>query len=161
MFARLKACLDRSRRELSTWGPPLRLALGRIDFGILLGGWVAAARYFRTARTAGGGCPHVSRFHLGCFHIGCFRIRRGVGVVGDFFDHVAAVDVEADSANVADGGVECAKDEFGTLEFDGAADQGVDDLHEGGLDGFLVLEEGDVMETRVRAFDVRIMRWWK
>jgi hypothetical protein len=42
------------------------------------------------------------------------------------------------------------RNEFGGLEFDGAAQQGVDDLHEGGLDGFLVLEEGGVMDARLR-----------
>jgi hypothetical protein len=58
------------------------------------------------------------------------------------------------AANVADGGVQSAEDEFGALEFDGAAEQGVDDLDEGGLDGFLVLEEGGVVDSGGgRAFD--------
>jgi len=48
---------------------------------------------------------------------------------------------------------EGAEDEFGALEFDGAAQQGVDDLHEGGLDGFLVLEEGSVVDARGWVFD--------
>jgi len=59
------------------------------------------------------------------------------------------VEVEVDAADVADGGVEGAEDEFGTLEFDGAAEQGVDDLHEGDLDGGLVLEEGGVTDAGV------------
>jgi hypothetical protein len=69
------------------------------------------------------------------------------GVVGDFFDHVAGMEAEVDAADVADSGVEGAEDEFGALEFDVAAEQGVDELDEGGLDGFLVLEEGGVVDA--------------
>jgi len=87
----------------------------------------------------------------------CGRFHFGVGdggIVGDFMDHVTGVDAELDAADVADGGVEGAKDKFGALEFDGAAEEGVDDFHEGGLDGFLVLEEGGVVDARLgRAFD--------
>ena len=76
------------------------------------------------------------------------------GVLGDFFDHVAGMEAEVNAANVADGGVQGAENEFGTLEFDGAAKQGVDDFDEGGLDGFLVLEEGGVVDAGGgRAFD--------
>jgi hypothetical protein len=75
------------------------------------------------------------------------NVRNG-GVGGDFFDHVVGVEAEVDAANVADSGVEGAEDEFGALEFDGAAEQGVDDLDEGGLDGFLVFEKGGVMDAR-------------
>src|SRR5450631_4520675 len=46
------------------------------------------------------------------------------GVVGDFGDHVVGVLAELDAADVADGGVEGAENEFGALEFDGAAQQG-------------------------------------
>jgi hypothetical protein len=67
---------------------------------------------------------------------------RRVGIVGDLADHFFLVEVEADVADVADGGVESAEDEFSALEFEGAAEQSVDDLHEGGLDGFGVLEKG-------------------
>jgi hypothetical protein len=63
------------------------------------------------------------------------------------------VEVEFDAADVADGGVEGAEDEFSALQFDGAADQAVDDLHEGDLDGFLVFQQGRVMDARVRDFD--------
>ncbi|HEY3591865.1 MAG TPA: hypothetical protein VGL07_17630, partial [Buttiauxella sp.] len=66
---------------------------------------------------------------------------------GDFFDHVAGMEAEVDAADVADSGVEGAEDEFGALEFDVAAEQGVDELNEGGLDGFLVLEEGGVVDA--------------
>jgi hypothetical protein len=65
------------------------------------------------------------------------------------FDHIAGVDAELNPAGVADGGVEGAEDEFSAAEFDGAADQGVDDFHDGGLDGFLVLKHGDGVETRL------------
>jgi len=81
----------------------------------------------------------------------CFGGGR-VGVVGDLGDHFGGL-AELDAAGVADGGVEGAEDEFSALEFEGAADQGVDDFHDGGLDGFLVFEEGNVMEARVGGFD--------
>jgi hypothetical protein len=69
-------------------------------------------------------------------------------IVGDLFDHVAGVETEVDAADVADGGVEGAEDQFGALEFDGAAQQGVDGFNQGCLDGLLVLEEGSVMDAR-------------
>jgi len=69
------------------------------------------------------------------------------GIVGDLGDHLAGV-VESHAAGVADGGVEGAEDEFSAAQFDGAADQGVDDFHDGGLDGFLVLKHGDGVEAR-------------
>ena len=75
------------------------------------------------------------------------------GVVGDFGDHVVGVLAELDAADVADGGVEGAENEFGALEFDGAAQQGVDDFHERGLDGLFVLEEGVVMDAGGGIFD--------
>jgi len=75
-----------------------------------------------------------------------------VGVVGDAGDHFGGL-AELNAAGVADGGVEGAEDEFSALEVDGAADEGVDDFHEGGLDGLLVFEEGDVVEARVGTFD--------
>jgi len=65
-----------------------------------------------------------------------------VGVVGDLADHFVLVEIEADAADVADGGIEGTEDEFSALEFEGAAEQSVDDLHERGLDGLGVLEEG-------------------
>jgi len=81
-----------------------------------------------------------------------FQVGDG-GVVGDVCDHVTDAG-EVDAADVADGGVEGAEDEFGALDFDAAAEQGVDDFHERGLDGFLVFEEGGVMDARRgRSFD--------
>jgi len=77
---------------------------------------------------------------------------RGVSVGGDLSNHIE-VEAELDAADIADGGVEGAEDEFGALDFDGAAKQSVDDLHEGDLDGFLVLEEGGVMDTRAWTSD--------
>jgi hypothetical protein len=44
--------------------------------------------------------------------------------------------------------VESAKDELGAAEVDGVADEGVDDLHERGLDGLLVFDEGDGVKAR-------------
>ena len=75
------------------------------------------------------------------------------GVVGDVCDHVTDAG-EVDAADVADGSVEGAEDEFGAFDLDAAAEQGVDDFHERGLDGFLVFEEGGVMDARRgRTFD--------
>jgi hypothetical protein len=65
-----------------------------------------------------------------------------VGVVGDLADHFVLVEIEADAADVADGGIEGTEDEFSALEFQGATEQSVDDFHQGGLDGFGVLEQG-------------------
>ena len=76
------------------------------------------------------------------------------GIGGNLPDHVG-VAAEPDAADVADGGVEGAEDEFGALDFDGAAEQGVDDLDEGGLDGFLVFEEGGVMDADSGPLTVR------
>ena len=73
-------------------------------------------------------------------------------VVGNAGDHFTG-NAEVHAADIADGGVESAEDELGALEFDGAAEQGVDDLDEGGLDGFLVFEEGGVVDARVWTFD--------
>ena len=58
--------------------------------------------------------------------------------------------IEADAAGVTDGGVEGAEDKFGALGVNGVADQGVDDLHERGLDGLLVFEERDGMDAGLR-----------
>ena len=90
----------------------------------------------------------------GGFGSGCFVDfgGRGVSVGGDLSNHIG-VEAELDAADVADGSVEGAEDEFGALDFDSAAKQSIDDLHEGDLDGFLVLEEGGVMDTRVWTFD--------
>jgi hypothetical protein len=44
---------------------------------------------------------------------------------------------------------ERAKDEVGALQVNGVADEGVDDFHEGGLDGFLILAEGDGVKAGV------------
>jgi hypothetical protein len=171
------------------------LALGRIEYSILLCGRGAAARYDRAAWTGGGARPHMSRSYTGRPHLircdssrshicgfclsgcemgctdagdlgagglagglgGCGRFQFGVGhggVGGDFFDHFVGVNAELDAADIADSGVEGAKNELGALEFDGAAQQGVDDLDERGLDGFFILEEGGVMDARLRwAFD--------
>jgi hypothetical protein len=74
-------------------------------------------------------------------------------VGGNLSDHVR-VEAKVDAADVADGGVEGAEDEFGALDFDGAAEQGVYDLDEGGLDGFFVLEESGVVDAgRGRTLD--------
>jgi hypothetical protein len=79
--------------------------------------------------------------------------QRLVRIVGDLADHFFLVEIEADAADVADGGVEGTEDEFAALEFEGAAEQSVDDFHEGGLDGFGVLEEGGAKDAGVGEAD--------
>jgi hypothetical protein len=71
------------------------------------------------------------------------------GVGGDFADHFIVVYAEADAAGVLHGDVEGAKNELGAVQVDGVAGEGVDDFHEGGLDGLLVLDEGDGVEAGV------------
>jgi hypothetical protein len=89
----------------------------------------------------------LSRIDGGRLHMRCFGSRRRLGIVGDLGDHFAVI-VEADAAGVADGGVEGAENEFSAAQFDGAANQGVDDFHDGGLDSFLVLQHGDGVKAR-------------
>jgi hypothetical protein len=85
----------------------------------------------------------------GVVNFGCRRR----GVFGDLGDDVVRV-AELYAFRVADGGVEGAENKFGAFDFDGAAKQGVDDFHEGGLDGFLVLKEGGVVDAGAgRTFD--------
>ena len=71
----------------------------------------------------------------------------GGGVVGDFVDHFVFVDAEMDAGRIFHGDVKSAEDELGAAEVDGIADQGVDDLHERGLDAFFVLDQGDGVKT--------------
>ncbi len=52
-------------------------------------------------------------------------------------------------AGVAGRDAERAQDEAGARDIDLVADEGVDDFHERGLDGLLVLEHGDGMEARL------------
>ncbi len=65
------------------------------------------------------------------------------GIVGDFADHFVVKNVEADAMRVFGRDVERFEDEFGAAIFDGTAKQGLDEVHEGGLDGLLVFDESD------------------
>jgi hypothetical protein len=103
------------------------------------------------AGVAGFGALLLAAEFVGVFFVDLFEGRSRV--VGDFCNHFGLVDSELDAADVADGGVEGAEDEFAALDFDGAAQQGVDGFHEGGLDGLLVLEEGDSVDARGRVTD--------
>ena len=91
-----------------------------------------------------------------CFCIVLICIVAGVvvfgrsGIVGNFLDHAVAVEVEADAADIFDGDVKGAEDEFGAVKIDGVAGEGVNDLHERGLKGFFVFDESDGMEARLR-----------
>jgi len=71
------------------------------------------------------------------------------GVFGDFTDHFVFVHVEAGAAGVFYGDVEGFEDQVGAAQVDVVAGQGVDDFHERGLDGFLVLDHGDGMKAGV------------
>jgi hypothetical protein len=102
----------------------------------------AADRHSRSGWTAGGGCPCM----------GSLGTRVWVAVVGDRGDHSTDV-FEGGASDIADSGVEGAEHEFGARKIDGAADQRVDDLHDGGLNGFAVFKKSDMVEARVRAFD--------
>ena len=74
-----------------------------------------------------------------------------VGVVGDFADHVVLTDVEVDVAGISYGDVKRLEDEGGALVIDGAFEDGVDHVHDRGLDGFGVFDEGDGSDLRVDA----------
>jgi hypothetical protein len=77
---------------------------------------------------------------------------RGLGglgwewVLGELLDHVA-YSLEADAAGVFYGDEEGFEDEVGAAQVDGVAGEGVDDFHEGSLNGLLVLDEGDGMQA--------------
>ena len=84
--------------------------------------------------------------------MGSLGTRVWVAVVGDRGDHSTDV-FEGGASDIANGGVESAEHEFGARKIDGAADQRVDDFHDGGLNGFAVFKKSDMVEARVRAFD--------
>ena len=88
------------------------------------------------------GCRHR------CFWHGADRLLWG-GVVGDLVDHAACDAVEADAVGVFHGDVEGLEHEVSAAEVDGVAGDGVDDFHERGLDGLLVLDESDGVEAGV------------
>jgi hypothetical protein len=77
------------------------------------------------------------------------------GVDWEFTHHFVLVLAEADAADIFYSNVEGTEDEFGALQVDGVADQGVDDFHEGGLDRFLILDEGDRVQAGVGRSRVR------
>jgi hypothetical protein len=77
-------------------------------------------------------------------------------------DHAVWQGVEADALGVFDGDVEGFEHEVGAAEVDGVAGVGVDHFHERGLDGLLVLDEGDGWRRALGGtWTPRIMRWWK
>jgi hypothetical protein len=59
------------------------------------------------------------------------------------------LELEADAAGIFYGDVEGAEHEFGAAQVDGVAGEGVEDFHEGGLDGLLVFDEGDGVNAGV------------
>jgi hypothetical protein len=66
-----------------------------------------------------GGALLLALEFIGVFFVDLFEGRGGV--VGDLADHFVGMESELHAADVADGGVEGAEDEFAALEFDGAA----------------------------------------
>jgi len=92
-----------------------------------------------------GGIYAIRGFDLGCRG----GLNRG-GVVGDLVDHAACDGVEADAVGVLHSDVEGFEHKVGAAEVDGVAGHGVDDFHERGLDGLLVLDESDGVEAGVR-----------
>jgi len=73
------------------------------------------------------------------------------GVVGNFADHVVLAKVEVEVAGISYRDVEGFEDEVGALVVHGAFEDGVDGVHEGGLDGFGAFDEGDGMDLGVDA----------
>ena len=74
-----------------------------------------------------------------------------LGEVGDFADHVVLTDVEVDVAGISYGDVEGFEDDVGALVVDGAFEDGVDGVHDRGLNGFGAFEEGDGVDLGVHA----------
>jgi hypothetical protein len=74
---------------------------------------------------------------------------RGLGILGNGTYHTAGAKAEMNLAGVSRSDVEGAHDEAGALHVDLIADESVDHFHEGGLDGFLILEQGDGMKARL------------
>jgi hypothetical protein len=74
-----------------------------------------------------------------------------LGVVGDFADHVVAADVEVDVAGISYCDVQGFEDDVGALDVDGAFEDGIDHVHDGGLDGFGVFDQGDGVDLRIDA----------
>ncbi len=58
-------------------------------------------------------------------------------------------DVEEDVAGISYGDVQGFEEDVGALEVDGAFEDGVDHVHERGLDGFGVFDEGDGVDLGV------------
>ena len=74
-----------------------------------------------------------------------------LGVVGDFADHVVAADVEVDVAGISHGDVQGFEDDIGALVVDGAFEDGIDHVHDGGLNGFGVFDQGHGVDLRIDA----------
>jgi hypothetical protein len=98
------------------------------------------------AGAGGFGALLVALEFVGVLFVDLFEGRGGV--VGNFCDHFGRVNAELDAADVADGGVEGAEDEFGAFDFDSSEQQGIDGFHEGDLDRLFVLEEGGEADAR-------------
>jgi hypothetical protein len=66
-------------------------------------------------------------------------------IVGDSFDGL--LDAESHAAGILDGDLKSVEDQRGPLIVDGVAHEGIDDFHQGVLDGFFVFDQGDGMKA--------------
>ena len=74
---------------------------------------------------------------------------RGLVVLGNFFDHVAGLRVDAGAGVIFHGNVEGAQNQRGALHVDGVAQQRIDDFGQRGLDGLFVLDAGEWVQARL------------
>ena len=65
--------------------------------------------------------------------------------------HVAGADLKVDVAGISYGDVQGFEDDVGALVVDSAFEDGVDHVHDRGLDGFGVFDEGDGSDLGVDA----------
>ena len=74
-----------------------------------------------------------------------------LGIVGDLADHFVLAEVEVDVAGISYGDVEGFENDVGTLVVEGAFEDGVDGVHDRGLDGFGIFDQGDGVDLGVDA----------
>jgi len=104
--------------------PIPELVIGNFFFFFLGQGWLPG----------GDGLPGLARL-------------AGSGVFRDFFDHAVGARAEVNLACVFRRHVKGAENELGAAVVDGVADEGIDDLHERGLDGCGIVEDGHGMKA--------------
>ena len=85
-----------------------------------------------------------------------------LGVVGDLADHFVLAEVEIDVAGISYGDVEGFENDVGALVVDGAFQDGVDGVHDGGrmASALSIRATGWICES-TRVSTPLIMRVWK